>query len=534
MKYMKNKYSDENGKTISFWSTDDNVLCEDGETLRENLDEVDTQFKEKANKNELKVHFIRLNNFGESILVQFGNKNILIDFGQVTDEETIVSYLRKNNVFKLDYIIITHYHSDHIGSLEYVLNNMNISECVAYLPCEPNFDKFNKNGAQFKSSTLEVYNILNNKNIEKIFPYENQIINLGEINLKFNNCNSQYFESYYNTVSEYATNGETDYNNFSLVTTILHEDVKILLTSDINIPAQEKIIDNIEKCNVYKTEHHSTNSLISEDFFNKVNPEISVCCNVEQSSIFSSQISLYHFKNKKEYYLTHKGDVVVCSNGNIAYVKTNNKRFEGEIDTFYNFQSIMDNYNKNTELIEIVRAMPSNSKLLTAINKDDAVCPIFVSDYNATIEIYKVTSNKATLTIKDFNYNEVKVYEGIWHSSNGDTIKWGSVRFENQKELITYRSMNALYSLGVNDSSDALTILKVLPTGGFYSGIVKQTFASFLSSWGGMATIEKLSTNQGRIILSDSNSNLGKTWIGLYHSTNGDVIKWSLLNSTMV
>jgi hypothetical protein len=53
MKYMKNKYSDENGNVISFWSTDDNVLCEDGKTLRENLDEVDTQFKDIVN--ELKL-----------------------------------------------------------------------------------------------------------------------------------------------------------------------------------------------------------------------------------------------------------------------------------------------------------------------------------------------------------------------------------------------------------------------------------------------------------------------------------------------
>lgn len=46
MKYKKNKYGDTNGTPISFWSTDDNILCEDGKTLRENLDEVDTQFKE--------------------------------------------------------------------------------------------------------------------------------------------------------------------------------------------------------------------------------------------------------------------------------------------------------------------------------------------------------------------------------------------------------------------------------------------------------------------------------------------------------
>lgn len=49
MKYKKNKYGDENGNVVSFWSTDDNVLCEDSKTLRENLDEVDTQLKDIAN-----------------------------------------------------------------------------------------------------------------------------------------------------------------------------------------------------------------------------------------------------------------------------------------------------------------------------------------------------------------------------------------------------------------------------------------------------------------------------------------------------
>ena len=41
MKYIKKKFADEDGKTVSFWSTDDNVLCKDGKTLRENLDDID-------------------------------------------------------------------------------------------------------------------------------------------------------------------------------------------------------------------------------------------------------------------------------------------------------------------------------------------------------------------------------------------------------------------------------------------------------------------------------------------------------------
>lgn len=69
MKYMKNKYGDENGNVVSFWSTDDNVLCEDGKTLRENLDEVDTQFKDIVKKTittEERTKLISLKNYDDS------------------------------------------------------------------------------------------------------------------------------------------------------------------------------------------------------------------------------------------------------------------------------------------------------------------------------------------------------------------------------------------------------------------------------------------------------------------------------------
>ena len=40
MRYIKKKFADEDGIPVSFWSTDDNVLCKDGKTLREKLDEL--------------------------------------------------------------------------------------------------------------------------------------------------------------------------------------------------------------------------------------------------------------------------------------------------------------------------------------------------------------------------------------------------------------------------------------------------------------------------------------------------------------
>lgn len=104
MKYMKNKYSDENGNIISFWSTDDNVLCEDGKTLRENLNN-------KADKNEV----FTMANMGQDIkdamtggsVAVVGKNTILTDNivdGQVTPYKTnFVEY--GNNILNIDELV---------------------------------------------------------------------------------------------------------------------------------------------------------------------------------------------------------------------------------------------------------------------------------------------------------------------------------------------------------------------------------------------------------------------------------------------
>lgn len=49
--YVKKTFADENGRPISWWSTDDNILCEDGKTLRENIKELQKQLEELKTTN---------------------------------------------------------------------------------------------------------------------------------------------------------------------------------------------------------------------------------------------------------------------------------------------------------------------------------------------------------------------------------------------------------------------------------------------------------------------------------------------------
>ena len=67
----------------------------------------------------------------DSILIQTpGGKNVLIDAGNNEDANTIVTYLKGKNISRLDYVIATHSHEDHIGSMDTVINTFDIGNMV--------------------------------------------------------------------------------------------------------------------------------------------------------------------------------------------------------------------------------------------------------------------------------------------------------------------------------------------------------------------------------------------------------------------
>lgn len=78
---------------------------------------------------ELKVHYIDVGQ-GDSILIEVGNASMLIDAGNNGDGNRIVSYIKDQGINKLDYLILTHPHADHIGGATDVIKALDIDKII--------------------------------------------------------------------------------------------------------------------------------------------------------------------------------------------------------------------------------------------------------------------------------------------------------------------------------------------------------------------------------------------------------------------
>jgi beta-lactamase superfamily II metal-dependent hydrolase len=224
---------------------------EEAAPQRENLQQVDSAGVQ-SRSGTLRVHFLDVGQ-GDSILVQFPNgKNMLVDAGKIDSADTIISYLRKNGVNKLDYLVGTHPHEDHIGSLDAVVENFEIGE--VFMPkVTTNTQTFRDALAAIKDSGLQI----------KTAKAGVEILEDGNLSVKILAPRGTSYESL---------------NNYSAVIKVKYGDVAFLLTGDAEELSEQEILSGKAdvKAQVLKVGHHGSHSSTSPEFLAAVNPGFAV------------------------------------------------------------------------------------------------------------------------------------------------------------------------------------------------------------------------------------------------------------------
>jgi competence protein ComEC len=192
--------------------------------------------------------YIEINN-QRKILLDGGNKKTEGEFSIDYGKEKVAPFLNSKYVKNLDMVITSHNHSDHVGGLEYILKNFDISKFVY-------------------SESYKEYEILNevkSKEIESYFVNSNDIINLNN-------------NSYIKILNPDENIKDENENNNSIVFMLYYKDFKGIFCGDVEKEIEEKLVNsNCElDADLLKVPHHGSSTSSTLEFIKKINPKVAV------------------------------------------------------------------------------------------------------------------------------------------------------------------------------------------------------------------------------------------------------------------
>ena len=266
-----------------------------------NQDKIKNLFNQNNNQNQndyintnndlLKVHYLDVGQ-GDSIFIELpNNETMLIDAAESYQSENIINYLKNLNYQKIDYVIGTHPHTDHIGGLKNIINTFEIGKI--YMP----------------------------KVVSTTKTYESLLMAIKDKNLKINNAKAvtSIIDTDALKINILAPNNSTytELNNYSVVTKITYGTTKFLFMGDAEKLSENEIKENVT-ADVIKIGHHGSNTSSSIDFIKKVNAKygiISVGLNNKYNLPKEETITNWEKSGTKIYLTSTNGTIRASSDG---------------------------------------------------------------------------------------------------------------------------------------------------------------------------------------------------------------------------
>ena len=244
----------------------------------------------------LTVHFVDVGQ-GDCELICCDGKNVLIDCGEESKAADVAAYLNKCDVKYLDYIIATHPHSDHMGSMSRVIEEYGVGEVImphlpdSDIPDSRYFEKFLDACEAHKTKVSEA----------KI----GRKLEIGSAEAEIISPNSKSYE---------------DVNNYSIGIILTYGTNSFFMAGDAESLSEKEMLSagRLRDVDVYKAGHHGSSSSGSAAFLKVIKPEISViCCGANNSYGHPSKKTLKALKKySPDIYRTDlNGSVVVHSDG---------------------------------------------------------------------------------------------------------------------------------------------------------------------------------------------------------------------------
>jgi beta-lactamase superfamily II metal-dependent hydrolase len=204
-----------------------------------------------AQKGNLTVYYLDVGQ-GDSILIEYSGKTMLIDAGESDMGPKVASFLKDQGITYLDYVVATHAHADHVGGMTPILNEYPVGQFI-------------DSGVPHTSAT-----------------YEKMLTKIDEKNIPFHVAQRgekiDFAPGVDVEVLNPGTDQNEDLNENSVVLKLTDGSVSFLFMGDAGLEAEESIMEdgyNIDAA-ILKVGHHSSTSGSGQRFISAVSPEVSI------------------------------------------------------------------------------------------------------------------------------------------------------------------------------------------------------------------------------------------------------------------
>lgn len=198
----------------------------------------------------LKIHFIDVGQ-GDAIFIELPDKRaVLIDGGETNMSSRVINAINSANKNRLDFVIATHPHSDHIGGLSKVIETFEIGEI--YMPT-------------IERKSYKTYQALMSAIQKK--GLKQKAAKAGVRILKANDLTLDILAP---VKSNYA-----DINDWSVILKLTYGSTSFLFMADATARAEKDITADV-KADVLKVGFHGSRDSTSDDFLSRVSPKYAV------------------------------------------------------------------------------------------------------------------------------------------------------------------------------------------------------------------------------------------------------------------
>lgn len=265
---------------------------------------------------KLQIYYFDVGQADAELIIADG-QSMLIDAGNNEDGPLLVNYIKGLGIQKIDYLVGTHPHEDHIGGLDDIISNFDIGKI--YMP------DVTTTTATFQS----VLEAISAKGLSITRCEIGNTFGLGD-----GIC----------TIMSVENEQQSNLNLNSIVIHLSYGEKTFLFMGDAEKEIEEKI--SWPKIDVLKVAHHGSDTSSTEKFLNSVKPDTAIV-SVGSNNIYSlpaqSTLDTLTKVGAKVYRTDTDGTILLTSDGKNYTVQTFSTALDGNASTASKNQVDPDN-----------------------------------------------------------------------------------------------------------------------------------------------------------------------------------------------